>query len=211
MFKWTISQHPFQCEFETGSISEAAGILTDNASVFAEIFNLASSAVGEGGTPEGETASNAAESATAARRGRKPKAATAAALAPPAVAAPAPIPVPTTGAPAAGTDGLDIPANLRRNPDNSLPSAPPPPAMPAPAAPPIAPAAPPAGVLAEKIVAELDRRKAGAADDGKSLSDWLASSGFVIPGVPYAEAVSVLRVTADEKLRALLQPLGLAA
>lgn len=201
-FKWTINLPPFQnvadnievthagitLEFETGSIGEAHGIFSDNGTAIAETFgNLLrnrATAIDGAGEPIG---SGGAAEAPAVKRGRgpnKPK---------PEAIAPAPLAIPGTEAPptAPVADPLDIPEALRR-----LPPAP--------------PAPPPTGILAGKITAELDKRATGAADGGQALADWLATSGITVKGATFAEAVTVLRLQADEKLGPIAQALGVA-
>lgn len=77
-----------------------------------------------------------------------------------------------------------------------------------PPAPPAPPAAPPTGVLAGKISAELEKRATGSADGGQALADWLATSGITVKGATFAEAVTVLRLQADEKLGPIAAALG---
>lgn len=231
VFNWKISRpafhqaaegvevmHPgIEVEFETGSIAEAHGIFQDSGSALGEMFGAeiiksASDTATRIEAPSGEPA------AAPTRRGRgpnKPK---------PEAVAPAPLAIPGTDAPPIAPDAylkgiqdkvpavLDdgIPVGLKRDANNNAPAltvAPPP----VPPAPPALPAAaPPTGILAGKITAELDRRATGAADGGQALADWLATSGITVKGATYAEAVTVLRLQADEKLGPIAQALGVA-
>jgi len=209
-FTFTISRPPLAVTFEAGSVGEGAAILQENGADLTAAF---------GAVPGTEQAAPAAagDAPEPAKRGRRPK----------EVAAPAPLAVPgaAPAAPAAPLapavmapipgDPLAIPPGLQRDPATNAspaipasPPAPPPPPL-LPAAPPIAAAPPAVGVIATKIIAELDRRATGAADKGQGLSDWLAGAGLVIKGATYDEAVACLRMTAEEKLSPLLAPLGL--
>jgi hypothetical protein len=212
VFKWTITRPPFQAridnadvmhpgietEFETGSIGEAHGIFADNRTELGQMFGAevmgSASALALNIGESGETETG--DQAPAVKRGRgpnKPK---------PEAVAPAPLAIPGTeapptapgAAPAIVDDG--IPEALRR--------------VPAPPPPPAPPAAPPTGVLAGKIAAELDKRATGAADGGQALADWLATSGITVKGATYAEAVTVLRLQADEKLGPIATALGVS-
>ena len=53
-------------------------------------------------------------------------------------------------------------------------------------------------------------RATGAADGGQALADWLATSGITVKGATFAEAVTVLRLQADEKLGPIATALGVA-
>jgi hypothetical protein len=59
------------------------------------------------------------------------------------------------------------------------------------------------------VIADLDKRAAGAADGGHALADWLASNGIVVKGATFAEAKAVLQFTGDDKLAGIAQALGL--
>lgn len=191
-FKIIIQQLPISAEFEVGSLSEAVGILQQEESEIRKLGEIAHDLnggnAGQGEatppvpTPQGQTA----PAPDKPKRGRPAKDAQ----------APAPIPVPPA-APADMTsaDG-GIPPGLRRDPaTNTAPAMVAPPPLP-----PAPPAPPPSGVLAGKIIANLDARKAGSADGGKGLVDWLASGGLVVAGSPYDEAVAALRLMPDDKL-----------
>lgn len=227
-FKWNLTLPPFHgmvegvevsragiaLEFETGSIAEAHGIFQDNGTALSETFGdlligrAVKTATSIGGTemaftPTGKASGEGnkeADEAAPPRRGRgpnKPK---------PEANAPAPVAIPGADAPpiapaAPGPDPLAIPENLRRTAAV---------APPVPPAPPAPPAAPPTGILAGKIIAELDKRATGSADGGQALADWLATSAITIKGATYAEAVTVLRLQADEKLGPIAQALGVA-
>lgn len=219
-FKITITRAPLAVEFEVGSIAEGVAILEQEDTQIRKIGSIADTLSG-GAAPEGDGAQSEATSGgeQPAKRGRKPKNQPdpAAASAPP----PAPIPgqAPPPAAPAApvaptGQDGP--PAFLdRSNPNNVVTgngsaapvplaapptppaaSAPPPPPPP----PPAPPVAPPSGILAGKVIANLDQRKATTLDNGQQLADWLAAYGVVNKGASYDEAVSVIRLMGDDKL-----------
>jgi hypothetical protein len=223
VFKWKIVRPPFhavvesvqvmhpsiEVEFETGSISEAFGIFDNNATELGKMFGpeLMNSAselaldVGGGAPAETEKQRKAREKKEK-KSGGDPSTAT----------APDPVTIPGTEAPptvpAAPTTADDgIPEVLRRTPATTI--APPPPAVTAPPAPPPPPAAP-SGVVAGKIIADLERRATGAADGGQALADWLATSGITVKGATYAEAIEVLRLQADEKLGPIAAQLGVA-
>jgi hypothetical protein len=179
-------------EFETGSIVEAHGIYQDSASALGEMFGADIIKSATETATRIEAPRESGEVVAPTRRGRgpnKPK---------PDAVAPAPIAIPGTDAPpvapVTAADPLDIPEALRRT------VAPPPPPAP--------PVAPPTGILAGKITVELDKRATGAADGGQALADWLATSGITVKGATYAEAVTVLRLQADEKLGPIAQALG---
>lgn len=195
VFRWKIVRPPFQAasegvqvmhpsietEFETGSISEAHGIFSDSATMLGQMFGA-------------EVMGSA--SALAGSVGEAGE---------------------VSGAPA-------VEERRRRGPNKSKVEAIAPAPLPIPDAPPIAPAmppvpplaapvavAPPSGVLAGKIIAELERRATGAPDGGQALADWLATSGITVKGATYAEAVDCLRLISDEKLGPVAQALSVAA
>lgn len=209
-FKIIIQQMPISAEFEVGSLSEAVGILQEQES---EIRKLGQIADDLNGTPEAPEATNAAPSGTEPpkRRGR-PKGSGAD---PATATAPAPLPIPGAAppppAPAADMTSADggIPPGLRRDPATN--TAPAMVAPPAPPPPPPAPAAPPpSGILAGKVIANLDARKAGAADGGESLAAWLAQAGLVVAGSPYDEAIAAIRLMGDDKLTTIAGALQVA-
>lgn len=215
VFKWRINRPAFQSavggvdvmhagietEFETGSIAEAHGIFTDSGTALAEMFGdtLMASASGlalaVGGDTGGEAAPNEAQGEqTATRRGRG-KAKDKSQPDPSTTVAPPPVTIPGTEAPPTAPVADDgIPPFLDRNAAAAPPAPPPPPAAP------VAPAAPPTGVLAGKVVAELERRAAGAPDGGQALADWLATFGLTVKGSTLPEAIVVVRLTPDDKL-----------
>lgn len=201
VFRWKITRPAFhqategvevmqpgiEVEFETDSIAEAHGIYQDSSSALGEMFcpeimkSASDLALSVGG------AGDAPKEPKRGRGPNKPK---------PEAIAPAPLAIPGVEAPptAPVADPLDIPEAPRRLP-------PIPPATPAP---------PPTGILAGKITAELDSRAGKSADGGQALADWLATSGITVKGATYAEAVTVLRLQADEKLGPIAQALGVA-
>jgi hypothetical protein len=222
VFKWKIVRPPFhqvsegvevmhpgmEVEFETGSIAEAHGIYQDSGSALGEMFGSETigRAVETATRIEGPAGFVPSVETDAARKKREKQERKNAAD-PSTANAPAPLVIPGADAPpiapaAAGILDDGIPEALRRT--AAAPVTPPPPAPPAP------PAAPPTGILAGKITAELDKRATGAADGGQALADWLATSGITIKGATYAEAVTMLRLQADEKLGPIAQALGVA-
>lgn len=203
--KITISRAPLTAEFEVGSIGEGIAIITESKDKFVELLGLSDSMNGDDEAGEGgDDNTNVTATAPKERKKREPKN-----KAPEAVA-PAPIPVPAAivSAPAANSDGLDIPEALRRAPAPAAAAPPPPPLLPN--APPVAPAAPPTSPLAAPIIANLDQRKAGTVDDGKQLADWLANAGLIAKGATYEEAKSVIPFTSHDKLVPIAVALGVS-
>lgn len=200
-------------EFDIGSPEEGISFVEENTTGFQRLLDvlgrLPRAEIEALGGNEGAPAAGEPIKERKPRGPNKPKV-DAVAPAPLAVPGAAPPIPPTPLNTAENANGL--PAFLdRSNPAAVANAAPPPPvAPPAPPAPP-APAAPPSGVLAEKIIANLDKRKAGTPDNGQSLSDWLAAYGLVTKGATYAEAISCLRFISDAKLEPLLAPLEIAA
>lgn len=205
-------------ECETGQMGAAdfvEAIQREN-NAFVTIFGSAIlagviEAASEGAEGDETPATGEAEGGKPARKPRGPNKPKVEAV------APAPMPVPEVAPPAAPAVDDGIPEALRRTapPAPVAPAAaapPPPPLMPA--APPIAPVAPtpPTGVLANKIIADLDKRKAGAADGGAALVTWLAAPplSLVVAGASYDEAMAVLRMTTDEKLKDCAGALGVS-
>lgn len=210
VFRWKITRPAFQSvaqgvevmhpgmevEFETGSIAEAHGIYQDSGSALGEMFGSERlEAFGQvaasieaptgqgvvGSVKVGET--NVEPEAPKERKPRgRPRA---------EAVAPAPIAIPGAEAPPIA-------------PEAPTAIAPPP----APPAPPAAPAAPPTGIVAGKIIAELEKRATCAADLGQGLADWLATSGITVKGATFSEAVTVLRLQGDEKLGPIATALG---
>lgn len=213
-FKIIIQQMPISAEFEVGSLSEAVGILQEQESEIRKLGEIANELNGstavESGTIGGEGAT-AEPTKEKGKRGRPAKGAD-----PATAQAPAPLPIPGATppppAPAADMTSTDggIPPGLRRDPaTNTAPAMVAPPLAPPP--PPPAPAAaPPSGILAGKIIANLDARKAGVADGGKSLADWLASAGLVVAGSTYDEAINAIRLISDDKLATVAKTLEVA-
>jgi hypothetical protein len=207
-------------DFEVGSPEEGISFVTEKGAALTALLDVLDR------LPKGDTAlatETAAHGEPAKERKprgpNKPKvdAVAPAPLAIPSAALPAP-PAPLAGtapiAPATAPQGDDMPAFLKRDANNASPAIPAPAAPPpplAPPAPPVPAAPPPTGVLAEKIIANLDARAKGTPDGGKSIADWLAGPGcgITVPGATYAEAIAVIRMTADAKLEPLLPALGL--
>ena len=209
-FKIIIQQMPISAEFEVGSLSEAVGILQEQESEIRKLGEIANDLNGGPASEgQGEATNAAGEAAPPKRRGRPAKGAD-----PATAQAPAPLPIPGATPPPApaadmtSTDG-GIPPGLRRDPATNTA-----PAMVAPLAPPPPPpppaAAPPSGMLAGKIITNLDQRKAATADNGKSLADWLAQAGLVVSGSTYDEAVNALRLITDDKLTKVAELLQVA-
>jgi len=192
-FKITVERLPLRVEFEVGSIAEAVGVLEQEDSQLRKIGSIADEL--NGNAPGQDVAAPEAP--------KKPRGRPAKNTPDPATAvAPAPLPVPTA------VEGLEIPAALKRDANNSAPAvAAPPPPPPAPPAPSIVP---PSGILAGKIIADLDKRKAGSADDGAALVTWLASANVVQAGASYDEAVAVVRLMRDEHLAGIATALSVA-
>lgn len=197
--KITISRAPLTAEFEVGSIGEGIAIITESKDKFIELLGLSDSMNGTDEQEQGNE--NVTASASESPKERKPRGKNKA----PEAVAPAPIPVPAAAAP--NPDGLDIPPALQRAPTPPAAAAPPPPPL-LPSAPPVVPAAPPTSALAQPIIANLDQRKAGSADDGKALADWLAGAGLIAKGATYEEAKSVIPFTKHELLVEIAKALG---
>lgn len=204
MFRITLERLPLRVDFEAGSVAEAVAILQEQDTALRQIVSLADDMAGNTEQPAtGEADKGDGAGPTKGKPGRKPKDKSqpdpSTATAPPPVAVP---PAAPTLAPAAD-DG--IPPFLQRTAEAPAAAAPPPP--PAPPAPPVVP---PSGILAGKVIANLDQRKAGTPDGGKSLADWLAQCGLVNPGESYDAAIAVVRMTTDDKLAAIAGQLGVS-
>ena len=225
---------------EVGSLAELAGALQDEGSTLVRLFGsdmeMLVTGLGEGG---GEPAGNTKPETDAQRKKREKQEAKAASEAkraeatPPAAPAPAPIP-PAPGAtdaappPAPPAPAASLPADppapppapvppelAKQNADaaanGSIPAylkvqaAPPPP--PAPPAPPV----PPSGVLAGKLIPHMEGIAAQQADGGQAYANWLAEAGIVVKGATFAEAMAVIRMQPDEKLKPIADALKIAA
>lgn len=193
-FKITIERAPIGVEFEVGSIAEAIAILEQEDNNLRRIVSIGDELSGAGDT---EQAANAG-GAEPARRGRKPKDKSQ----PDPATAQAPAPLPIPAAPNMTENASGIPAALDRTTPAAAPPPPPPPPAPA--------AAPPSGILAGKVIANLDARKATTADDGKSLVEWLVKSGIVNAGSSYDESIAAIRLMADDKLAQVATALAVA-
>lgn len=186
--KIIIQQAPISIELEVGSLAEGVAILQDEDAQIRNIGAIANGLNTDGGEPAPVAAPAAPDKP---KRGRPAKV---------EATAPAPLPIPGAAPPPPTADMTSadggIPPGLKRDPvTNTAPAMVAPPPLP-----PAPPAPPPSGVLAGKIIANLDARKAGSADGGKGLVDWLASGGLVVAGSPYDEAVAALRLMPDDKL-----------
>jgi hypothetical protein len=209
-------------EFETGSIEEALGFFADKGTALAQIFGAsiveqfaAAAAAGtslttgtvDTGEATGETKpETAAQKKVREKREAKEKSDAARVNVDPPNAPP---PVPVGGATAPdttpGTNG--IPAFLDRTKETAAAAPPAPPVAPPPPTPPV----PPAGVLAAKIIPHMEGVAAQQNDGGKAWVDWLASSGIVVAGATFDEAMKVIRMQSDEKLAPIASALGIAA
>lgn len=236
MFKVTVERASAKIEFEAGSISEINGILQQEDTELRKFIVITDELSASNGSQEPATdapVEGGGPQAPKERKTRGPNKNKSAAEA----TAPAPMPIPGYTDPpiklaVAETDAIGRqlvetasvaidPAPMPAAPapipaDDGIPEAlrrvPAPPALvAAPPAPPAPPAAPPTGVLAGKIIAALDVRKAGTPDNGKSLADWLASCSVVTPGVTYDAAVAALRMTTDDRLKPIAEALEIAA
>lgn len=201
---------------EVGSLAELVGILQDEGSSLVKMFGddmelVVQSVSQEGQAPE--TTGDVTTTTEPAKRGRKKNQPD-----PAAAQAPPPAPIPGAAAPPAPAAPVNTAENANGLPaflDRTTAAAPPPPPLlPAapPAAPPVAPAAPPvSGPVGAKIIEIITAKTAGAADGGQSYADWLATAGVTIKGATLAEALSVLRMTTDEKLAGVATALGVTA
>jgi hypothetical protein len=210
VFRWKITRPPFhaqaegvdvmqpgiEVEFETGSIGEAHGIYTDNKTALGEMFGAEiignATQVAEAAS-EAKAPGEATTEAPVKQRGRgpnKPK---------PEAVAPAPIAIPGAEAPPTAPVAADngLPAFL----DRTIA------APPFPAAPP----APPTGILAGKIVAQIEQKAAERPDGEKIWTDWLVTSRLIKEKSTYVEAIQALFLMPDEKLGPIAQALGVAA
>jgi hypothetical protein len=193
-FTVKIALQPFEVAFEAGSIAEAVAILTEPDNELSKLAALANGTAMEDAAEDEPAATDAPK----AKRGRKSKQ-TVEAVAPP------PMPVPDAAPPA------PAPAPV---PAETATLAPPPPVVAAPPPPaPVAPApvaATPPGVLAPKVVAELNRRKEGQPDNGAGLIAWLAGAGLVVPTATWDEALLCIQFLDDAKLGPVAQGLQIA-
>jgi hypothetical protein len=164
-----------------------------------------------------EKEAEAKAAADAARLAEEAAAKAAAATAPEPIAIPGAAPDTTVG-----SNG--VPAFLDRTAaqpqeQRSTAAAPPPPPPAAAPPPPPAPVAPPSGILAGKVIANLNLRKSGAGEDeatkaavGKQLADWLASENvaLVAAGSSFDDAVDAIRLMSDERLTPIAKSLEVA-
>jgi hypothetical protein len=215
----TFRRASIEAAMEFGSLKELAGYVGEECVLLTKIFGEDMEIVVKGlSSAEGSTAiaSGTVEGAEtgeqAARKPGRPKKNQpdpATAVAPP----PAPIPGATPPAPAtpspelaaqvAGANG-GIPPFLDRTA-----AAPPTPPAPPPAPP--APIVPPSGILAGKVIGNLEAR---ATDDvtKKALVDWLAgpSYGIVQPGSTFDDTIAAIRLMPDDKLGQVATALSVA-
>lgn len=202
-FKWIINRPAFQAnvqgvevmhagisvEFETGSIGEAHGIFSDNGTALSETFGpLLAGNTSQLATDIGGSEAQGEQTKERKERKRRNNGAD-----PSTAAAPPPVTIPGVEALDEAAAGAAAAAAIAA-----------PPALPAP------PAAPPTGILAGKITGDLERRAAASPDQGQGLADWLATSGIVVKGATFAEALEVLRLQSDEKLKPIADALKIA-
>lgn len=186
-----IYRQPVEASFEAGSVKEAVALLQENEAQFAELLAI---------MPDDAAPAAPESDAAPAKPPRKPRGPNKNQPNPATAQAPPPAPVGAAPPPPAaplpsGVPGTDIPGFLQRAP--AAPAAPPPP-------PP-----PPAGVLAPKVIAELQRRADLSADKGDALAKWLSSIGFAIPGADFHECVSLMKMTPDAELKNIATALGI--
>ncbi len=216
-FTFTIRRAPVELTCEVGSIAEAIGILQTEDTTVRTLIATADDLNGSNGEAQAAPSGDAPAAAAEAPKPRKPRGSNKDKGDPANAAAPAPeaIPGTATAAPTApvntapGSNGL--PTFLDRTSEAAATAAAPPPPPPAiPAAPPAPPAAPPSGVLAGKVIAELDKRAEapGAAD---ALAGWLAQCGLVKAGTTYSDAIDAVRMLADDKVAVVAGQLGVTA
>ena len=214
-YKFTFKRACLEAESECGSLGELASILTDEGSALVKMFGSdmelvvqsLGGNVGQAG-PEREALPGESNAASDAKEpGEAPKERKPRGPNKPKAEAPAPIAIPGTGATVDMTPNANgIPAGLARDPvTNTAPAiaAPPPVAAPPPPA--------PSGVLAGKIIAEMDRRVAGSPEAPQAMANWLGTTGITVAGATYAEACDVIRLQSDDRLSPIAVPLGIAA
>lgn len=215
-FKWKLSRPGIELEFETGSISEAIGMLEEEGTKISEVFGFTMGAARGGAeaekapetaTPPKERKQRAAKEAVAPPPLAVPS--TAAALTPPTPPTPPSATLPPNTLMAIPEDG-GIPPGLKRDANNQAPALSSPPLAPLPP-PPSTPTPPPVGVLGPKVVAALDALAKGKEDGGAALSDWLHASGLTQKGAAYDDACRAVLMMNDEKLKAVAEALKVAA
>lgn len=188
-----------EAAMEFGSLRELAGYVGEECVLLTKIFGDDMEIVVKGlsdgtalstGTVEagGEQSSEAAAGEAPKGRGRPKK------TQPDPSTAQAPPPAAIPGAPVDTTPNANgMPAFLDR------------------AATPVPAVVPPSGILAGKVIADLDRR--GTDDTTKAaLVNWLASPGLalVMPAASYDEAISAIRLMPDDKLAAVATQLAVS-
>lgn len=221
-FRIRVEVPSVEIAFEVGSISEAAGILTDNETALANLVvmgaNLANMCDGddeETKPQETKQEANTGGDTPTKRRGRPPKNTTNA-------PAPVPVPSPTTApapTPTAPPVAAPAPASVAPPvgdhgiPDNLLVANRPVQSPAAPVAPPAASPSPPAPVsgLADKIIENLKSRFVGAPDGGAALTAWLKSLGLTKADATIDETYAVLRFTDQVRLESIAGALGVSA
>lgn len=206
-FRIRVEVPSVEIAFEVGSISEAAGILTDNETALANIAemgaNLANTYDGENG--EETKPQETKQQETTKRRGRPPRVNTKDAPAPvpvpvPSVPSPTATPASAPVTPPVGDHG--IPAELVRVKEAPVPP---------PVAPPSPPAPPASSGLADKIIENLKSRFAGAPDGGAALTAWLKSLGLTKADATIDEIYAVLRFQDQIRLESIAGALGVSA
>lgn len=205
---FTFARAPLSISFEVGSLAEGIAALQEQETALRTIITMADSlnTAPASATAEEQTGDAAKDKPAGRGRGR-PSTKDKNQPDPSTAQAPAPMPVGETVPPTAPVDTTPnangVPAFLDRQ------SAPPPPVPSAPPPPPPAPVIPPSGILAGKIIADLDKR---ATDDAnkKALADWIAAHQIVKAGATYDDAIGAIRLMADDKLAQLASGLGIA-
>lgn len=218
-FKFTITRAPVALECEVGSLGEAIGLLQAEDTAIRTLIATADDLNSSNGEAQAAPSGDAPATSAEPPKTRKTRGSNKDKGDPANAAAPAPVEIP--GAPAAaaaqaapvntapGPSG--VPAFLDRTGEAAATAAAPPPPPPAiPAAPPAPPAAPPSGVLAGKVIAELDKRMAGNAGTGEALAGWLAQCGLVKAGTTYSDAIDAVRMLADDKVAVVAGQLNVA-
>lgn len=225
-FKITVTALPLTTEFEVGSLAEGIAILEEQNTALHKMLALSTELQGiavAGGGTIATTETDTDDSGAPKQRGRKSnaqkaaeaKAAEEAAAKAAAATAPIPVAIPGVAGPVDTTTVADngVPAFLNRV-ETTLPpvAVTPPPALP-PVAPPPPVVAAPSGILAGKVIANLDTRCGGdAANVGPALVTWLSAPPLLLvaPGSSYADAIDAIRLMPDDKLAAVAKALEVA-
>lgn len=203
MFTITVERTPLRVAFEVGSLAEGIAILEEQDTQLRKIIATADDL--NAGSVQTETiqTDDVKTEITAETTKRKPgRPAKDKSQPDPATAnAPPPIAIPgvETAKPDLTPNANGIPAAFDRTAEVAAPPPPPPPAAP-PLPPPAAAPPPPSGILAGKVIENLNTRKAVSADGGKVLAEWLVAYNVVSTGASYDEAIAAVRLMPDDKL-----------